>query len=39
LGLPLAGLRGLAAAIRNGGGTLYLEVVSFDAASLARGPI
>ena len=35
LGLPLADLHRLAAAIRNGGGTLYLEVVSLDAVSEA----
>jgi mannose-6-phosphate isomerase-like protein (cupin superfamily) len=35
LGLPLAELRRLAAAIKAGGGTLYLEVVSLDAASEA----
>lgn len=33
VGLPLAALRELAAAIRRGGATLYLEVVSLDAAS------
>jgi 4-hydroxythreonine-4-phosphate dehydrogenase len=32
LGLPLADLHRLAGAIRAGGGTLYLEVVSLDAA-------
>ncbi len=35
VGMPLAGLRRLADAIRMGGGTLYLEVVSLDAASEA----
>jgi mannose-6-phosphate isomerase-like protein (cupin superfamily) len=35
LGLPLAELQRLAAAIKAGGGTLYLEVVSLDAASEA----
>lgn len=33
IGLPLAELRGLAAAIHAGGATSYLEVVSLDAAS------
>ena len=35
VGLPLPGLRRLADAIRGGGATLYLEVVSLDAASEA----
>jgi mannose-6-phosphate isomerase-like protein (cupin superfamily) len=35
LGLPLADLHRLASAVRGGGGTLYLEVVSLDAASEA----
>jgi mannose-6-phosphate isomerase-like protein (cupin superfamily) len=35
LGLPLADLHRLASAVRAGGGTLYLEVVSLDAASEA----
>lgn len=36
VGLPLAELRGLAAAIRAGGGTAYLEVVSLDTDSERR---
>lgn len=35
VGMPLSGLRRLADAIKAGGGTLYLEVVSLDAASEA----
>jgi 4-hydroxythreonine-4-phosphate dehydrogenase len=35
VGLPAPALRGLAAAIRRAGATLYLEVVSLDAASEA----
>lgn len=35
VGMPLPGLCQLASAIRAGGGTLYLEVVSLDAASEA----
>lgn len=35
VGMPLPGLRRLAGAIRAGGGTLYLEVVSLDAATEA----
>lgn len=37
VGLPLAELRALAADIRAAGATLYLEMVSLDAASEARG--
>lgn len=35
VGMPLPGLRQLASAIRAGGGRLYLEIVSLDAASEA----
>jgi len=37
VGLPIAELRGLAADIRAAGATLYLEMVSLDAASEAAG--
>jgi hypothetical protein len=37
VGLPLADLRGLASDIRAAGATLYLEMVSLDAASEAAG--
>src|SRR6185295_4421525 len=37
VGLPLGELRGLADEIRSAGATLYLEMVSLDAASEAAG--